>query len=178
MIKIGELWQQKQINVLAEHFASQFVRRKLAALLSVFEGSARRATIMVGCAPDELHDLGALLGALFLTRRGWHVIYLGAQVPLVDLIATVATMKPALICLSAATADAALTLGEVARQLQRTLPDALFGYGGRAFTIHPELQETMPGIFLGQNARELTDGVEVLLQHTSASTIEGVGGEQ
>src|SRR3712207_2379731 len=68
MIEIGERWHRGEINVAAEHFATQFVRRKLASLLSLFEGSAHRATIVVGCAPGELHDLGALLSALFLVR--------------------------------------------------------------------------------------------------------------
>jgi MerR family transcriptional regulator, light-induced transcriptional regulator len=176
MVEIGERWRQNQINVVAEHFASQFVRRKLAGLLSVFEGSARGATIIVGCAPEELHDLGTLLAALFLTRRGWRVIYLGAQVPHADLIATAQTLKPALVCLSAATVETALGLSEVARQFQRMLPDVLFGYGGRAFTINPELRESIPGTFLGQDARELTDGVASLLRHSSASSFKDVSG--
>ncbi len=39
MVEIGERWQVHQINVVAEHFASQFMRRKLATLLNVFEGA-------------------------------------------------------------------------------------------------------------------------------------------
>jgi len=77
LIEIGERWHRGEINVAVEHFATQFVRRKLASLLNLFEGSGQRATILVGCAPSELHDIGVLLSSLFLVRRGWHVIYLG-----------------------------------------------------------------------------------------------------
>ncbi|HET9222475.1 MAG TPA: MerR family transcriptional regulator, partial [Roseiflexaceae bacterium] len=74
MIEIGEYWEQGTINVVTEHFATEFVRRKLAGLLNIFEGSAQRATIVIGCAPGELHDLGTLMIALFLARRGWRVV--------------------------------------------------------------------------------------------------------
>jgi len=164
MIEIGERWQRGEINVTIEHFASQFVRRKLSGLLNIFQSGAQRATIVVGCAPDELHDLGALLISLFLIRRGWHVVYLGAQVPSKDLIETVHTLKPTLICLSATTLESAAQLGQLARALLDAAPDVLFGYGGRAFNLNPELRAAMPGMFLGYDARELADNVASVLR--------------
>src|SRR5215213_8623156 len=155
MVDIGERWHRGEINVAIEHFATQFVRRKLAGLLSIFEGSAHRAIVVVGCAPGELHDLGALLSALFLVRRSWHVIYLGPQVPLFDLLETIRSIKPFLVCLSASTMETALELLPVARGLTEAYPQVHFGYGGRIFNLSPELRNSMPGIFLGQDAREL-----------------------
>jgi MerR family transcriptional regulator, light-induced transcriptional regulator len=157
MVEIGERWHRGEINVAVEHFATQFVRRKLANLLSIFENTARRATVVVGCAPGELHDLGALLSALFLVRRGWHVIYLGPQVPLFDLLETVHSVKPNLVCLSASTMETALELIPIARSLTEAYPQVHFGYGGRVFNLNPDLRHSMPGIFLGQDARELVE---------------------
>jgi MerR family transcriptional regulator, light-induced transcriptional regulator len=167
MIDIGERWHRGEINVAIEHFATQFVRRKLASLLSIFEGSAHRATVVVGCAPGELHDLGALLSALFLVRRGWHVIYLGPQVPLFDLLETVRSVRPNMVCLSASTMETALELIPVARGLTEAHPQVHFGYGGRVFNINPELRQSMPGIFLGHDARELVDSAGELLSRGS-----------
>ena len=163
MVDIGERWHRGEINVVVEHFATQFVRRKLAGLLSIFEGGAHRATVVVGCAPGELHDLGALLSALFLVRRGWHVIYLGPQVPLFDLLETVRSLKPNMVCLSASTMETALELIPVACGLTEAYPQVHFGYGGRVFNINPELRHSMPGVFLGQDARELGDTAGQLL---------------
>jgi methanogenic corrinoid protein MtbC1 len=163
MVDIGERWHRGEINVAVEHFATQYVRRKLASLLSIFENTARRATVVVGCAPGELHDLGALLSALFLVRRGWHVIYLGPQVPLFDLLETVQSVKPNLVCLSASTMETALGLLPVARGLTEAYPQVHFGYGGRVFNLNPELRHSMPGIFLGRDARELVDTAGQLL---------------
>jgi MerR family transcriptional regulator, light-induced transcriptional regulator len=167
MVEIGERWHRGEINVAAEHFATQFVRRKLAGLLNIFENSAQRATIVVGCGPGELHDLGILLIALFLVRRGWHVVYLGPQLPLADLIETIGVVKPGLVCLSASTAETAVELVTVARGMLQAFPQVHFGYGGRVFNSNPELRRAMPGTFLGHNAREVVETIETLLRRHS-----------
>jgi methanogenic corrinoid protein MtbC1 len=172
MVEIGERWHRGEINIATEHFATQFVRRKLAGLLNIFEGNAQRATIVIGCAPDELHELGILMISIFLARRGWHVIYLGAQVPLADLLATVRSIKPALVCLSATTLEASRQLNENGRALLSALPGLRFGYGGQAFNLHPELHASMPGIFLGQDARQVADAIAEVLRPGPTSATE------
>jgi MerR family transcriptional regulator, light-induced transcriptional regulator len=172
MIEVGERWHRGEINVAAEHYATEFVRRKLAGLLNVFENNTSRATIVVGCAPQELHDMGVLFASLFLVRRGWHVVYLGPQVPLADLMETIAKVKPALVCLSASTIETATQLHEVGMALQQRFPQVRFGYGGRIFNHNPELRQNMPGIFLGHDARELVDTASMLLSRSSTSTAE------
>jgi methanogenic corrinoid protein MtbC1 len=172
MVEIGERWHHGEINVAAEHFATQFVRRKLSSLLNMFEGDPNRGKIIMACAPDELHDLGALFGALFLMRRGWHVIYLGPQVPLLDLQEAVQTVKPDLVCLAASMPETALQVAEVARAIQNTTPNVLVGYGGRIFNMDKSLRDAIPGTYLGQDGRELVATVSMLLGHNSTSTVE------
>jgi methanogenic corrinoid protein MtbC1 len=169
MIEIGERWHRGEINVAAEHFATEYVRRKMASLLNVFENNAQRETIVVGCAPDELHDIGILFASLFLVRRGWHVVYLGAQVPLPDLIEAVEAVSPTLVCLSASTLETVPGLVECARAIQQRYPHVRFGYGGRIFNQNPELRGNVPGTFLGQDARSLTDMVTSLMSRGSTS---------
>lgn len=159
MVEVGERWHRGEINVAAEHFATQFIRRKLSSLMNVFEGTSHRSTIVVGCAPGELHDLGVLMLSLFLVRRGWNVVYLGAQVPMADLIETIKTMQPRMVCLSASTMETASELVAVGRALREATPEMLFGFGGRVFNTNPELCQMVPGTFLGRDARELVDSV-------------------
>lgn len=163
MVEIGERWQRGEITVAAEHFASQLVRRKLSGMLNIFESSAARATVVVGCAPGELHDLGALLISLFLVRRGWRVVYLGPQVPQADLLESVRAIRPDLVCLSAAAPETATELLKVGRALAEAHPRVHFGYGGRAFNLNPELRAAMPGTFLGEDAGAVVDSVARLL---------------
>ena len=172
MVEIGERWHHGEINVAVEHFATQFIRRKLSSLLNMFAADAGRGKIIVACAPDELHDIGAMFAALFLVRRGWHVIYLGPQVPLFDLQEAVATLKPDLVCLSASMPETALQVAEVARALQYSSPQTLVGYGGRIFNYDETLRDAIPGVFLGQDARELVDAVTALMGRKATSTLD------
>jgi len=163
MVEIGACWQRGEINVAIEHFATQFVRRKLGGLMNVFEGGGRRGPIVLGCAPSESHDLGAMMATLFLMRRGWNVVYLGAQVPLVDLIETARSVRPLLVCLSASTIETALELITVAHSLKKACPNIPFGYGGRIFNVNQELRTSMPGQFFGRDAREFAEIMGTLL---------------
>lgn len=172
MVEIGERWHRGEVNIAIEHFATQFVRRKLAALMNVFESDRQRGRIIVGCAPSELHDLGVLMSALFLVRRGWNVVYLGSQVPLIDLVESIRSVKPLLVCLSASTIETAMELVAVARSLKETFPKLYFGYGGRIFNVNPEIRASMPGVFLGQNAGELVASVSTLLSRPAGPPAE------
>jgi methanogenic corrinoid protein MtbC1 len=168
MIEIGEYWQRGEINVGVEHFATQFVQRKLGGLINAFEGGRQRGPIVLGCAPSELHDLGATIASLFLARRGWNVVYLGPQVPLIDLLATVRSVNPSMVCLSASTIETAMELITVARSLKEAYPTIPFGYGGRIFNTNPEICTSISGMFLGHDAREFVERVSTLVSPTSA----------
>jgi methanogenic corrinoid protein MtbC1 len=167
MIEIGDRWHRGEINVSAEHFATQFVRRKLAGLMNVFEGSGHRSTIIVACAPGELHDVGVLLLSLFLVRRGWNIVYLGPQVPPNDLLETVRAIRPALVCLSASTIETAMELIGVVQALKDVCAGVHVGYGGRIFNMNPEIRTSMLGTFLGHDARAAVESVNMLLSQSA-----------
>lgn len=169
MIEIGELWFRGEINVATEHFCTEFVRRKLSGLINLFAGDPARGMIIMACAPDEQHDLGALIASLFMVRRGWQVVYLGPQVPLPDLLEAVRTLSPDLVCLSATMPDTATQLADVACAVLKAYPRVQVGYGGRIFNLHPELRQTMPGTFMGEDARSVTNTAALLLGRRTAS---------
>jgi methanogenic corrinoid protein MtbC1 len=169
LVETGERWHRGEINVAAEHFSTEFIRRRIASFLNIFENNPQRETIVLGCAPGELHDIGVLLASIFLVRRGWHVVYLGAQVPERDLLETVAAVHPVLVGLSASTIDTVPALAGCGRALQRQQPSVRFGYGGRAFNQWPELRDSTPGMFLGQDARIFADTVTHILRRNATS---------
>ncbi len=163
MVEIGELWHNGKINIASEHYATEFFRRKLSSLINIFESVAMHETIIVACAPTELHDLGILYASLFLLRRGYRVVYLGARVPKSDLLEAIAKVNPAMVLLSATTVEAAVALLDVATAVTDQFPEVKFGYGGRIFNFNPELRVSMPGYFFGHDARELVEQVSSVL---------------
>jgi DNA-binding transcriptional MerR regulator len=161
LIDVGELWHAGKASVAQEHFASHFLRRKLLALLNIYDVSEGRATIIAACAPGEQHELGLLLLALLLVRRNYRVIFLGADVPLDALQQTVAQVQPDVVCISASTpvtAEHALTS---ARALRVSAPNTLVVVGGQGLDIQ---EQDLDGIFyLHDNGVAAVEQIEVLL---------------
>jgi cobalamin-dependent methionine synthase I len=114
--------------------------------------------------------IGILLLSLFLRRQGWDVVYLGANVPIAQMEVTIATTKPQLLILSAHRLPTAATLQEMAQFLQdKQIP---FAFGGNIFNNLPNLQERIPGHFLGANLNEATHLVEHFI--TAKPPVPGV----
>jgi len=151
MVTIGELWHNGEIGIPTEHFASAYVERKIMALINAQPTNHDAPLIVSGCAPHEQHELGILLVSLFLRRTGLRVLYLGQNVPLVDLQATLETLRPAMLALSASTEESALALVQIGEMvMEMPLPRPLFAFGGRAFQQSPHLVDQIPyGIHLG-----------------------------
>ena len=124
-------------------------------MLSLFQAYPARASaprIVVGCAPDEFHEFGSLMLALFLRRAGYRVDYLGANVHLMDLVQFAREQRPALICLSAGSEASAHQLRQLEARLAGMRQRPKLGYGGLAFNLKPALRQTVPGVFLGEDA--------------------------
>jgi methanogenic corrinoid protein MtbC1 len=164
LVEIGERWHQGTVSVAAEHYASNLIRRKLFALLQVYDAPGRGRPVVLGCAADEQHEIGLLLVAIFLSRRGRPVVYLGASVPAQDLRAAVERLQPGLVVLSATTRDTADTLAESAAMLA-ALPEPrpLVAYGGRAFEQNGHSPVLPNAVYLGPDARAAASRAAALL---------------
>lgn len=162
MSEIGERWYQNRASVQQEHFASGLAMRRLDALLTASPIPTRKQIVMVGCPPEEWHAFTPLLLALLLRRRGLHVIYLGANVPSERFSTTVHELKVDLVVLVAQQLITAATLQTTAFTLSsQKIPVA---FGGRIFSIHPELAHNIPGFFLGDNLPDALEQIEKILE--------------
>ncbi|MFE3598364.1 B12-binding domain-containing protein [Streptomyces sp. NPDC059142] len=87
--RVGTEWAANRLTVAQEHAASAIAERLIAALAHrpAVRARPRLGRITVACVEREWHVLPARLLAEVLTLRGWHVDFLGAQVPTPHLIA-------------------------------------------------------------------------------------------
>jgi len=159
LYEIGEQWADGDLTATTEHVGSNLVRAHLAQFIRMSPNPYRHDTVVVGCAPEELHDIGSLMLALFLRRRGFRVVYVGANVEPDSFIADVARLQPAAVALSASTPHAARRLADLFARL-RTEYDGVLACGGRAFNQSPELADTVPAIYLGEDALRGADNLE------------------
>jgi methanogenic corrinoid protein MtbC1 len=157
LYEIGRLWEEGEVSVAVEHFASMVIRGQLMSLFRSAAGAEQGQQgplTLVGCAPDELHEIGALMLALMLRRLGVPVAYLGQSVEPEGLAATVEAIKPACVVLSASLPRHAQGLDDVAGRLARGGRAApVFCFGGRAFTCDAALAGGIAGEYLEGDAR-------------------------
>jgi DNA-binding transcriptional MerR regulator/methylmalonyl-CoA mutase cobalamin-binding subunit len=170
MVEIGERWHRNEISVTREHYATNYLLQRLAAILRVAPNGYVGPVVWVGCAPGERHEMGVLLLCIYLRRAGFQVRYLGQDLPEEDLLKEAVLQKPALILFSAAGSDSASRLQQLCeRVVELDPPRPIVGYGGRAFNMHPELRDRMAGIFMGASAVEAVETVSELLAEHSRS---------
>jgi DNA-binding transcriptional MerR regulator len=119
--EMGDEWEAGRVTVAQEHFASQYARSFADRLLDVYPQRRDAASLVLACAPGEFHELGLLALAVELRSRSIPILYLGADVPVRDVLDTVEATR-------AAGAVVALTIRErieswahAGAQLRRTL---------------------------------------------------------
>jgi len=161
MSEVGERWYQNRASVQQEHFASSLAMRRLDTLLSASPAPTRNQTVLVGCPPDEWHTFTPLLLALLLRRRGLNVIYLGANVPIEQFTTTAQDVRANLVVLVAQQLITAAKLQPTTLVL--STHEVPVAFGGRIFSIHPELPASISGYFLGHDLLMALDQIEVLL---------------
>jgi len=152
LYRIGDAWNNGEIRIATEHFASNFIRARLEYYLHTFRPWRNAPYIITGCAPEEFHEIGILIFSIMLRREGYRVEFLGQDIPLDDLIDYVAEKKPAMILLSATMEKSAFRLKDIQSRLSKISPQPIFGFGGLAFNENARLRIQVPGVFLGENA--------------------------
>lgn len=101
LIEVGERWAEGSLSVAQEHFASEFCREQLAAMLiSVGYGPKEGPTAICATYPGERHELALLSLAVRLALAGYRVRYLGADLPLKDLCVAANELGPRLVLIS------------------------------------------------------------------------------
>ncbi|WUN83812.1 cobalamin-dependent protein [Streptomyces erythrochromogenes] len=100
--RVGREWAANRITVAQAHAATAINDRAVAAvaLHRSARGEPTRGRITVACVDGEWHALPARLLAEVLRIRGWHVDYLGAQVPAPHLVAHLHRTGPDAVALS------------------------------------------------------------------------------
>lgn len=123
MRQVGELWEANECGVGEEHFATAFIREKLAGIIEDLDtGSARGPEAVCAGAPGEMHECGLLAATIHLATRGWRVVYLGADVPVSEIGRILQQRRPALFCTSIVNAMGIADFRDLVRALRDVAP--------------------------------------------------------
>lgn len=170
LVAIGDRWEHGSLDVAAEHFGSAIIRQHLHALL---ETEARRNSggplVVCACPEGDLHEGGLLAFAIHAATSGWVIVYLGANTPSADLIATADRTR--------ATAVAVSMTSPRSNTERRKLLDRLSAWrrtgGGRS--VGGERSVWIGGRAAPAHAKEIADsGLELLLDASGLGARQAV----
>ncbi|MGG6431409.1 MerR family transcriptional regulator [Anoxybacillus sp. D401a] len=155
LVRIGDLWENGKITSAHEHFASAFLRSRLGMAFSMLPVNRLLPKTISVCGPNEWHELGLLIFTLYLRRRGYETIYLGASIDQKDLPIVIDEVKPSYIFLSCTLQQNVRATLQLVDQLKQTYPAIRIGVGGRAFDeVDEQMKKTYGAHFLGQSKEQ------------------------
>jgi MerR family transcriptional regulator, light-induced transcriptional regulator len=147
--EIGRRWEQGELSVTIEHFASAFFHGVLTNLFHATPINKKRPLVMICCAPGEAHELAPLMLALLLRRAGLRVAFLGQNIEIASFFQTARQLSPALICVSMTLVAFIEGVAELGQKLQHLpQPRPIFIFGGQAFEQHTDLIARVSGVYV------------------------------
>lgn len=136
---VGDRWHDGTLSPAHEHLASVVIRGVLSWIIATNAVPPHAPRIVIATPPGELHEFGAMLAAAAASEEGWRVVYLGADLPALDLAEVAAKVDARAVALSVVYADADAVRDHVLAILG-ALPDGVsLLVGGAAVQAHAEL---------------------------------------
>ncbi|WP_226579415.1 MerR family transcriptional regulator [Halobacillus litoralis] len=154
LVRIGDLWEENKITSAHEHFASQFIRSRIGMMLLSIPSDSMLPKALLVCGPNERHELGLLIFALFLKRKGYDVIYLGPSIAGGDIDIVINEIKPTYMFMSCTLKKNIPITIRLAESLQKEYPDLNIGLGGYAYDRLPELDKKRLQPFMVGNSKK------------------------
>lgn len=162
--EIGRLWEEGELTVAVEHFASGLFRGFLTNMLYVTPVSTSGPLVLACCAPGEAHELATLMLALVLRRAGVRVAYLGQSIEIDGLLHIIRHLAPALVCVSLTMPAYLASLIDLGRGVQELpAPRPGFVFGGQVFVQYAHLIAQVPGTYLTGDVRTIAAELQRLL---------------
>ncbi|MFK7784601.1 MAG: MerR family transcriptional regulator [Crocinitomicaceae bacterium] len=95
LVKMGELWQTNSISIAHEHHFSNILRDFYILKINNLTPAKKNGKSVILFLPEhEDHELSLLYFQYLLKEAGFKCIYLGKNVPLKDLEASIKQVKP------------------------------------------------------------------------------------
>lgn len=89
MDRVGRRWEEGSLSIAQEHMASAVTRTHLEQLRGSLAAPTFAPRMLVTTPVGQIHEIGALAVAIVATMQGWHVTYLGANLPAAEIAAAV-----------------------------------------------------------------------------------------
>ncbi len=162
--RIGEMWEKGSLRITHEHFAVGVIRTFLGSLFDNNINPLTSPKLLATTPEGFMHELGAMIAALYAMDFGWNAIFLGANLPPEEISNTALENNVDAILLSLVYPNDDPRTGKQLRKLRMyvgsNLPIILSGQSAKAYTpfieeINGNLVENLTDLnYLLQSIRE------------------------
>ncbi len=130
----GDRWEQGLFSVVQEHMLSSAVRRQLTYALDFHNRFApAEPCLAYTTLSGERHEMGSLMLALLGASLGVRALYLGPDLPVVEVGRFCAHVRVAAVAISIVTTPEVIDAGDQLQALRAALPETIgIWLGGQA----------------------------------------------
>lgn len=139
--EVGRLWHAGELSVAEEHMVTAVTQRAMAVVVSQASAAPGNGhTVVVAAVSGNVHDIGLRALADMFQLAGWRVIYVGSDVPMLDLPALLSFYEADLLMLGATLATHIPRVEQAITAIrERCERPVRIVVGGAAFDEVPEL---------------------------------------
>jgi methanogenic corrinoid protein MtbC1 len=139
--EIGRLWHAGEVSVAEEHMVTAATQRTMSVAVSrAPKRPANGRTVVVAAISGNIHDVGLRALADIYQLDGWRVIYIGSDVPMLDLPKVLSFYQTDLLMLGASLSTQLPRVKQAIDAIRRRADcEARVVVGGAAFDEAPDL---------------------------------------
>lgn len=159
--RIGMLWLTNHINPAQEHLVTNIIRQKLIIGIETVKSRITSGKTGILFLPEgEHHELGILFMYFLMKSRGVKVLYLGADVPVKDLVYVVDRKTPDFVYTHLTSVAGNFYLEKFLLNLYNRMPDTSFVVSGQ---ITQDYKKSVPSnISLRQSLASVMEYVNTI----------------
>ncbi len=152
VVRASDMWARRELTSPEEHFAFNYARGVLYSLFYMAPEQEHGPLAVVACGPKEMFDIYALMLAVFWRRAGLRIVYLGQDVEASSLVAELSTLRPTLVTLCVNSASRVRSLAKLVKDIRQMHGiHTVVAFGGQPFYRNRDLQQKVPGVYLGDD---------------------------
>jgi MerR family transcriptional regulator, light-induced transcriptional regulator len=119
---VGAAWEKGELEIRHEHFLSERIGDLLGSLRLPFEERASGPLVVYATLPGEAHALGLQMSALVLAAGGCRTLYLGTELPIVQIAALARDLGARAVAISISLSSKGPASAAGLRRLREALP--------------------------------------------------------
>ncbi|UCD24700.1 MAG: MerR family transcriptional regulator [Gemmatimonadota bacterium] len=165
MHRIGTMWSDGQLTPGHEHLASTVIRQTVAEVTNALQPQNGAPRVVVATPAHQRHEIAAMLVAAASAFEGWHVTYLGSDLPAYDIARAAEQTSASAIALSITHPAGDPVIGQELKALRHSAPKTIpILIGGQAASSYRHIIDTIGAVHI-ENLEALRQTLHALKQN-------------